>query len=194
MRPWYKPKATARTKGGGARRQNRQSAFGSEFTALAGISRVSPQRAQAGSSWDRTSIQQDEQIGTEERRGRGESQREQTAGRKAQLTESTVLRSTRDTARHLEVSKGGTSNVSEPESLSKTHLNWGGGFEARPCGQYTRMRPPIPLAGSKSWVKHWVPAAGLCGQAGHHRGGASGGFCAWRSFREVRNFSYMACS
>jgi hypothetical protein len=33
-----------------------------------------------------------------------------------------VLRSTRATARHLEIPDGGTSNVSEPESLRKTHL------------------------------------------------------------------------
>ena len=32
------------------------------------------------------------------------------------------LRSTRATARQREVSDGGTSNVSEPESLRKTHL------------------------------------------------------------------------
>ena len=35
------------------------------------------------------------------------------------------LRSTRATARHRVVSDGGTSNVSEPESLRKTHLTWG---------------------------------------------------------------------
>jgi len=35
------------------------------------------------------------------------------------------LRSTRATARQLEVSDGGTSNVSEPESLRKTHLTSG---------------------------------------------------------------------
>jgi hypothetical protein len=33
------------------------------------------------------------------------------------------LRSTRDTARHLEISDGGASSVSEPESLRKTHLS-----------------------------------------------------------------------
>ncbi|MGB7987203.1 MAG: hypothetical protein WCF54_18720 [Terracidiphilus sp.] len=36
------------------------------------------------------------------------------------------LRSTRATARQREVSEGGTSNVSEPESLRKTHLASGG--------------------------------------------------------------------
>jgi hypothetical protein len=35
------------------------------------------------------------------------------------------LRSTRATARHRVVSDGGTSNVSEPESLRKTHLTLG---------------------------------------------------------------------
>jgi hypothetical protein len=42
---------------------------------------------------------------------------------------SSGLRSTRTTARHADVwdaavSDGGTSNVSEPESLRKTHLDW----------------------------------------------------------------------
>ena len=40
----------------------------------------------------------------------------------AQLKASTGLRSTRETARQREVSEVGTSNVSEPESLRKTHL------------------------------------------------------------------------
>ena len=70
------------------------------------------------------SVQQTSQIGTEEKRGRGEPQREQEAGRRAQPTASRGLRSTRATARHREVSDGGTSNVSEPESLRKTHLTW----------------------------------------------------------------------
>ena len=40
----------------------------------------------------------------------------------AQLKASMGLRSTRTTARHRVVSDGVTSNVSEPESLRKTHL------------------------------------------------------------------------
>src|SRR5947209_14955023 len=71
-----------------------------------------------------TSIQQTSQIGTEERRGRGEPQRAQPEGRKAQLAASSGLRRTRATARHVEVLDG-TSNVSEPESLRKTHLTGG---------------------------------------------------------------------
>jgi hypothetical protein len=65
------------------------------------------------------------QIGTKEGRGRGEPQRVLEAGRRVQTTASTGLRSTRTTARHRVVSAGGTSIVSEPESLRKTHLNRG---------------------------------------------------------------------
>jgi hypothetical protein len=68
------------------------------------------------------SIQQASQIGTEESRGREEPQREQSEGSNAQLAASTGLRSTRATARHAEVSDGGTSSVSELCSLLKTHL------------------------------------------------------------------------
>ena len=46
-------------------------------------------------------------------------------GKRAQLTASTGLRRTRATARQREVSEVGTSNVSEPESLRKTHLTGG---------------------------------------------------------------------
>jgi len=69
------------------------------------------------------SIQHASQIGTEESCGRGEPQREQEAGRRAQLKASMGLRSTRATARQREVSDGGTSSVSEPEFLRKTHLS-----------------------------------------------------------------------
>jgi hypothetical protein len=40
-----------------------------------------------------------------------------------QISASMGLRSTRATARQREVCDGGTSSVSEPESLRKTHLN-----------------------------------------------------------------------
>jgi len=65
-------------------------------------------------------------MGTDERCGRGEPQRTHEAGKRAQLMASAGLRSTRATARQREVSEGGTSNVSEPESLRKTHLASGG--------------------------------------------------------------------
>jgi hypothetical protein len=89
--------------------------------ACAGSTR-SPQREHTGSSWGGNSIQQGWQIGTEGSCGSGDPQREQQEGRRAQLKESTGLRSTRATARQREISDGGTSSVSEPESLRKTHL------------------------------------------------------------------------
>ena len=83
------------------------------------------------------SIQQASQIGTEESCGRGKPQREHEAGRRAQLKASMGLRSTRATARHREVSDGGTSIVSEPESLRKTHLS------LRKRGSVKRCLTPI---------------------------------------------------
>jgi hypothetical protein len=88
----------------------------------AAICRVSPQRAQQGPVWSGNSPQQTAQIGAGESCGKGQPQRLQGAGRRAQLIASMGLRSTRATARQREVSDGGTSNVSEPESLRKTHL------------------------------------------------------------------------
>jgi hypothetical protein len=61
-------------------------------------------------------------MGTDERSGRGEPQRAQPEGRRAQLIASRGLRSTRATARHADVPDGGTSSVSEFGSLLKTHL------------------------------------------------------------------------
>src|ERR1035438_263144 len=122
MRPSYTPKATARTNRGGASPQARQSAVCAGTEADAGAARVSPQRAHRGPLRTGNSVQQRSQIGTEESRGRGEPQRAQKAGRRAQPNASMGLRSTRATARQREVSDGGTSNVSEPESLRKTHL------------------------------------------------------------------------
>jgi len=59
------------------------------------------------------------------------------------------LRRTRATARQLEVSDGGTSNVSEPESLRKTHLTWiSGPTCVPPNADYTRkgdkFHPELP--------------------------------------------------
>jgi len=63
-------------------------------------------------------------MGTKERRASGEPQREQEVGKIVQATASRGLRSTRDTARHLEISDSGTSIACERESLLKTHLTW----------------------------------------------------------------------
>src|ERR1039458_2872605 len=105
-------------------RQGRQSAADDVPTGgpddSAGAARVSPQHAHEGPLWTGNSVQQASQIGTEESCGRGEPQRVQNAGRRAQPKASMGLRSTRATARQREVSDGGTSNVSEPESLRKT--------------------------------------------------------------------------
>jgi hypothetical protein len=61
-------------------------------------------------------------MGTEERCSRGQPQREQEAGRRAEPIASRGLRSTRATARQREVSDSEPSIVSEPEFLRKTHL------------------------------------------------------------------------
>jgi hypothetical protein len=90
------------------------------------VVRASPQRAQEGSRRTGNSVQQSSQIGAEESCGRGEPQREHRSGRRAQLRASRGLRSTRATARQREISDGGTSRLSEPESRLKTHLTWGG--------------------------------------------------------------------
>ena len=99
-------------------------------------SSVSPQHEQASPSSAGIPAQQRSQIGTEESCGRGEPQSEQDDGRRAQPTASTGLRSTRATARHLVVSDGGTSNVMEPESLRKTHLNSASVNGTALCGKY----------------------------------------------------------
>jgi hypothetical protein len=122
MRSWYRPKATARINGGGARRQALQKQTLAVVDAGAAKSSVSPHRAQARPVWSGNSLQQTAQIGAVESCGKGEPHRLQDAGRRAQLIASMGLRSTRATARQREVCDGGTSNVSEPESLRKTHL------------------------------------------------------------------------
>jgi hypothetical protein len=84
-------------------------------------------------------------MGTEVRCGRGEPHKAQEAGRRAQPSASMGLRSTRATARQREVSDGGTSNVSEPESLRKTCLLCVDATRcAPPWRQYTRTALPIP--------------------------------------------------
>ena len=113
------------TNGGGARRQARhRSNIWAVWTseAFTGRSSASPQRAHAAASWVETSDQQAAQIGAEESCGRRDPHREHEVGRTVQAIASKGLRSTRDTARHLEISDGVASNVSEPESLRKTHL------------------------------------------------------------------------
>jgi len=84
-------------------------------------------------------------MGTEERCGRGEPQRTQVVGKRAQPKASMGLRSTRATERQREVSDGGTPNVSKPESLRKTCLPCVGATGcAPPWRQYTRTAPEIP--------------------------------------------------
>jgi len=83
---------------------------------------ASPQRAQTEPDWTGNSDQQTGQIGTEESSGKGEPQRAQEEGRRAQLKLSIGLRSTRTTARQRVVCANGTSAVRIAVSLEKTHL------------------------------------------------------------------------
>jgi len=83
---------------------------------------ASPQRAQTEPDWTGNSDQQTGQIGTEESSGKGEPQRAQEVGRRAQLKLSIGLRSTRTTARQRVVCANGTSAVRMAVSLEKTHL------------------------------------------------------------------------
>jgi len=83
---------------------------------------ASPQRAQTGPDWTGNSDQQTGQIGTEESSGKGEPQRAQEEGSRAQLKLSIGLRSTRTTARQRVVCANGTSAVRIAVSLEKTHL------------------------------------------------------------------------
>jgi hypothetical protein len=126
-------------------RQDRQSAM---VWPSVGAFRASPQRAHAGAPAVENSDQQTVQIGTEESRGRGQPQREQEAGRRAQLKLSMGLRSTRTTARHRVVSDGGTSVIRTPESLWKTHLASG-------------RRQMLPVAPSIAHSKYWSPVRDL---------------------------------
>jgi hypothetical protein len=83
---------------------------------------ASPQRAQTEPDWTGNSDQQTGQIGTEESSGKGEPQRAQEEGSRAQLKLSIGLRSTRTTARQRVVCANGTSAVRIAVSLEKTHL------------------------------------------------------------------------
>lgn len=139
------------TKGGGARRQARQrSRTCGAWTSLIfrGRSRLSPQRVHTPASAEATSDQQAAQIGAEESCGRRDPQREQEVGKIVQAIASNGLRSTRDTARHLEISDGVASNVSEPESLRKTHLSREAVAITATHPQYTVGVKCKPISGS----------------------------------------------
>ena len=117
MRPSYAAKATARLNGGGVSRHARQRCVDA-MPSTTGASRESPQRRQTVPLSLEISDQQASQIGTEERRGRGEPQRAQGAGRRVEPIASDIetrgLRSTRAMARQRDVSDSGPSIVSEP--------------------------------------------------------------------------------
>lgn len=112
----------ARANGGGAKRQIRHTPAHSGRDAVRDSSTESPQRIHAGPIWPETSDQHASHIGAEENCGRGEAQREQDAGKRMQLTASMGLRSTRTTARHLEIPDSGTPSADKLGSLRKTHL------------------------------------------------------------------------
>jgi hypothetical protein len=103
----------------------RQARHRGKTPGVEGAFRLSPQREQHAPLRTGNSAQQASQIGTEERRGKGEPQSAQNAGRRAQLKLSMGLRSTRATARHLIVSDGGIPLARMPKSLWKTHLAYG---------------------------------------------------------------------
>jgi hypothetical protein len=158
MRPSQSPKATARTNFGGARRHARHS--GALSGRSVGPSRQSPQRAHKVQSRTGKSAQQSSQIGAGERRGKGQPQRAQSSGRRAQLKMSAGLRRTRTTARQREVSGGGTSFANKQEFWWKTHLtSCGGARYASPRGQYTPAATPIAIAsagvGARRLGKQW---------------------------------------
>lgn len=113
------PYAMERSKGGGTKRQARHRP---ETGNPAGAISDSPHRWQAGPRATENSVQQELQIGAEERCGREEPQRAQRAGRIAEANASIGLRSTRTTARQREVSDGDRLRSREPELLRKTHL------------------------------------------------------------------------
>ena len=104
-------------------------------------------------------------MGTEERCGKGEPQRAQQEGKRAQLSASMGLRSTRTTARQREVSDGGASLVSKPESMLKTHLTPG------PARFITRRLADSILEVCRSFYRDQTPhspyIADLAPQAEH---------------------------
>src|SRR6185437_9854492 len=139
MRSSYLAYATAPSNAGGAMRHGRQRSSGADAV------KGSPQQRHTSPSRTGISIQQTSQIGAEEKRGRGEPQRVQQAGNSTDPAASRGLRSTRTTARHADVgdsADGGTSNVMEPESLRKTHLDSEG---AGTCHLLTYMFTLIQL-------------------------------------------------
>lgn len=150
--PSYDPYATARANGGGARRQARHR---HGFKEAPSRSSVSPQCAHPGLSRGENSTQQASQIGAEEKRGRGEPQRTQEAGRSAQLRASRGLRSTRTTARHRVISDDGRSTASNP-TLLKTHLTSGAGTRT-PSHKYTRAQGKNPMAAGVPWLSGLIP-------------------------------------
>ena len=114
----------------------------------------SPQRTHTCPALAENSDQQASQIGAEDSCGRGEPHRAQGAGRRAQLRTSRGLRSTRATARHRVISDGGTSIVSEPWSLRKTHLSLRqlkGGMLPHPY-LYS-----ISFCIARQWIALWEP-------------------------------------
>jgi hypothetical protein len=124
---------------------------------------ASPQRAHEGPDWtencDQQSDQQRGQIGTEESCGRGEPQRAQEDGSKAQLKLSiglrsmrAGLRSTRTTARQRVVWASGTSDLRMAESVWKTHLASGNAGPMQPDGESIAQldfRPPFQALGDE---------------------------------------------
>jgi hypothetical protein len=133
-------------------RQDLQSAALAELEFSRGAPRPSPQRAHTGPLWAGNSVQQTSQIGTEESRGKGEPQRAQKAGRNAQPNESMGLRSTRATARHREVSDGGTASVSELDSLRKAHLTF---KEAQLSLTCLADSIPVRVGSFHPWAESW---------------------------------------
>ena len=82
-----------------------------------------------------------------------------------QPTASRGLRSTRATARHLEISDGGTSNVSEPESLRKTHLTCEEVRITDPLPKYTvpvKLVPNLRGLDVQSTCRRWQILERVC--------------------------------
>jgi hypothetical protein len=123
---------------------------------------ASPQRAQAGTVWTGNSDQQTGQIGTEESAGRGEPQRSQEEGRRAQLKLSIGLRSTRTTARQRVVCARGTSVTRMAVSLEKTHLASGQSrTDAARCGKYSARAETSAQGRSPRMLEAWPGRVGL---------------------------------
>ncbi len=152
--------------GGGARRQARQTPALPEAV---GSSSGSPQRTHAGLEWRGISVQQASQIGTEEKRGRGDPQRVQNEGRRVQLAASTGLRSTRAMARQRVISDGGRSIVSEPKSLLKTHLAREAVANTATRSQYTDPSAVVPIRFTRGVSSDTERSAAILAKAGRGR-------------------------